>query len=167
MTITVSVAAAISAQFSATVGSLTTSAQIAPRTPISYQDGTGAGFANKMHVSTRTLAASASENIDLAGGTITDPQGAVVTFTKIKAIHIRPAASNSGAVVVGGAASNAFVGPFGASTHTVAVPPGGILLLVDPNTGWTVTAGTADLLKITNASSTGSATYDIELFGEG
>jgi hypothetical protein len=59
------------------------------------------------------------------------------------------------------------LGPFGASTHTVAVPPGGILLLVDPNTGWTVTAGTADLLKITNASSTGSATYDIELFGEG
>ncbi len=40
--------------------------------------------------------------------------------------------------------------PFGAAGDTIAVPPGGCLLLVHPGAGWTVTAATADLLRIVN-----------------
>lgn len=166
MTLAVSIKAWISAQYAATAGRLVTSAQLSERSPVSYVDGSGSGKVSKMHASTRTLAASASESLDLAGGTLTDPSGAVLTFTKVKALHIRPSTSNAGTIVVGGAASNAFVGPFGASTHTISVPAGGILLLADPGTGWTVTAGTGDILKVLNGSGAASATYDLEIFGE-
>lgn len=166
MSIDISVNAGITAQFLATLGALTTSAQLANRAPIAFADGTGLGKVAKMHVSTRTLAASASETLDLAGGTLTDPQGQVVTFTKIKVLHVRPSASNPGTVIVGGTPANGFLGWFGSAANQIAIPPGGVLLIVDPNTGWTVTAGTGDLLKIANGSGSASATYDIEIFGE-
>lgn len=126
--------------------------------------GTGANQADLMFADQRTLSASATENLDLAGG-LTDAFGTTLTFAKIKAIMVRAAPGNTNDVVIGGAASNAFVGPFGGTTPTVAVKPGGFLLLFAPATGWTVTASTGDILKVANSSSGTSVTYDVVLIG--
>lgn len=117
------------------------------------------GKADLMYTATRTLAASATEDLDLAG-VLTNGFGATFTATEILAIVVEAATGNTNNVVVGGASLNAFVGPFGASTHTLAVKPGQYIALID-NQGWTVTAGTGDLLRVANSSSGTGVTYTI------
>lgn len=129
----------------------------------SLSNGTGQGQANMQFSDTRALTASASESLDLAGG-LTSPLGTTITFTKIKALFIKAAATNTGNLKVGEGVANAFVGPFGASAVGNLVAPGGTLLLMAPVDGWTVTAGTGDLLKIENLVAAAAA-YDIVLIG--
>lgn len=129
--------------------------------------GTGAGQADKIFADTRTLAASASEDLDLAG-VLADPLGSLVTFVKIKALIIRAAAGNTNNVIVGGATTNGFVAWAGGATHTVTVRPGGLFALVAGDadaSGYAVTAGTADLLKIANSGAGTSVSYDILVIG--
>lgn len=129
-------------------------------------DGTGPNQANRRFVSQRTLAASANEQLDLAGA-LTDAFGATINMTAIKAILIVAAAGNTNDIIVGNAATNGFVGPFGAATHTAAVRPGGELLFVAPATGWPVTPGTGDQLRIANGGAGTPVTYDIVIIGIG
>lgn len=126
--------------------------------------GVGAGQADKLFSDKRTLAASATENLDLAG-TLVDPLGTVLNFAKVKAILIIADPSNTNNVVIGGAATNAFVGPFGTATDTIAVKPGGVQLIAVPGSGWTVTAATADLLKVANSGSGSAVTYKVVIVG--
>lgn len=131
-----------------------------------FSDGTGVDQANALFADKRTLAASASEDLDLAGG-ITDALGATLTLSAVKAIRIHAAAANGGNITVGGAAANAFIGPFGAAAHTVSIPPNGIVELINPSAaGWAVVAGTGDLLRVTNANAGAAADYTIEILGE-
>jgi hypothetical protein len=146
------------------LASVTAETTSATRNSIRLENGTGNNQASKMFSDTRTLAASATEDLDLAGSLV-DPIGATLTFTAIKAIYIKAADANTNDVIVGGAASNGFQGPFGNVNDTIAVRPGGILELVAPKTGWTVTAGTGDLLKIANGGGSTSVTYDIVIIG--
>lgn len=128
-------------------------------------DGTGSGQANRLWHDQRTLAASATENLDLAGS-LADAFGATVTFARVKGLLIAASSANSNAVVVGAAASNAWSTWVGASTHTVTVRPGGVLLLTAPDaTAYAVTAGTGDILKIANGGAGTSVTYDIVILG--
>lgn len=130
-----------------------------------FTNGSGANQASLIFSDTRTLTASASENLDLAG-VLTDAFGAVINFTKIKALILRTAAANTNDVVIGGAATNGFISPFGAATDTVKVRPGGVMVLVSPDaTGYAVTAGTADQLKVANSGAGTPVTYDIVLIG--
>lgn len=145
-----------------TIGS--TSADIALRNLFQLTPGTTTGKADKLFASSRTLAASATEDLDLAG-VLTDPLGTTLTFVKVKAIYVKAAAANTNSVIVGGAASATFVGPFADATDKITIPPGGAVLLVHPGAGWTVTATTADLLKVANSSSGTSVTYEIVLIG--
>lgn len=126
--------------------------------------GTGANQADKVFHDQRTLAASASEELDLAGG-LTDALGAALTFVKVKALIVKAAAGNTNDVVVGGAAANGFATPFADASDKVNVKPGGILALVAPGAGYTVTAGTGDLLKIANSAGGSGVTYDIIVIG--
>jgi hypothetical protein len=140
--------------------------QVDARHRLDYEDGTGAGQANALFTDTRTLTASATENIDLAGS-LEDALGNAVAFTAVKAIRIRASAANTNSVIVGGAASNAFLGPFGDATDTVAVKPGGVFVIGDGSaTGWAVTAGTGDILKVANSAAGTAVTYTIEIIGE-
>lgn len=128
-------------------------------------DGSGAGQANKMFHDQRTLAASGTENLDLAGS-LTDPLGTTLTFTKIRALLIYAASANTNLVNVGGAASLGFTTWVGDVTDVVKVRPGGLFLLTAPDaTAYAVTAGTGDLLTITNSSSGTGVTYDIVILG--
>jgi len=127
-------------------------------------DGTGNGQANAMFSDTRTLAGAANEELDLAG-VLVDPHGATLTFTKIKAIIIKASVDNPDKITIGGSASNAFLGPFGNSSDVIDLLPGNAIQITNVNAGWTVTAGTADKLKILNADADDPAVYEIILIG--
>ncbi|NML61834.1 hypothetical protein HHL21_12260 [Massilia sp. RP-1-19] len=128
-------------------------------------DGTGANQAKSLFSDTRTLAASGTENLDLAA-TLIDAFGAAITFTKIKALIIKASAANTNDVVVGGHATAACFSFFGAATHTLKVKPGGMIALVAPDAnGYPVTATTADMLTVTNSAGGTGVTYDVIIIG--
>jgi hypothetical protein len=134
---------------------------------VGLANGTAAGQADRIFHDRRTLAASATEDLDLAGSLV-DPFGATITFARIKALLVAAAAGNTNNVIVGGAASNQFLTWVGAGTHTVTVRPGGLLALLAGGadaTGYAVTAGTGDLLRIANSAGGTSVDYDIVLIG--
>jgi len=130
-----------------------------------FSNGTGDDQANQAFSDTRTLTASSTENLDLAGSLL-DAFGNTLTFTKVKALIVTASAANTNDVLVGGAASNAMATFFGDATDVVKVKPGGTLLLMAPESaGYAVTASTGDLLKIANSSSGTSVTYTIIIIG--
>lgn len=127
-------------------------------------NGTGAGQASQVWSDTRTLAGSASENLDLAGS-LTNAFGVTVTFTKVKLILVRARSTNnaSNAVQVQRGSSNG-VPIFLAASDGLQLGPGGLFLFFDP-TGVTVTAGTGDILTVTNSAGTNAVDYDIVIIG--
>lgn len=155
------------ATLSQTIGAAPSVSPINYPLSFNFTDGSGA---NKVHQCwsslARSIALSSNETLDLSGS-LTDAFGNSITFTKVKAILIAAANTNVNDVVVGGAASNGFISPFGGATHQVNVKPGGLLLMVAPDAnGLAVTASTADQLKITNSSSGSAVVYDIIIIGE-
>jgi hypothetical protein len=128
-------------------------------------NGTGADQANMVWTDTRTISASGTDDLDLAG-VLTDAFGATITFTKIKGMIVVAASGNTNDVVVGGDASAALVNWVGNANDVVNVKPGGLFAAVAPNSaGYAVTATTGDILQIANSSSSTSVTYDIILIG--
>lgn len=141
------------------------------RAPLHYDrrfglgNGVGAGRADLMWSDTRTIAASGSESLDLAGSLV-DALGVTLNFARVKALIVVAAAANGNDVVVGGASENAWIGPFGSATDKVKVRPGGALALFAPGaTGYPVTAGTGDLLQLANSGAGTSVTYDVIIIG--
>jgi len=126
--------------------------------------GTGSSQADLLFSDTRTLSASATEDLDLSGS-LTDPLGATLAFVKIKGIIIKAASGNTNNVEVKPATTNGFLGAFNAAADTLIIPPSGMIQLMAPVSGWAVTAGTGDLITVTNSSSGTGVTYDIILIG--
>lgn len=132
---------------------------------IALASGTGAGQADKVFTDTRTIAASGTDDLDLAGSLV-DGLGQTLTFVKVKAIIVIAADGNTNDVVVGAAASNQFVGPFGAATHTLKVRPGGFVAFACKDaTAWGVTAATGDLLRVANGGAGTSVDYTVIVIG--
>lgn len=128
--------------------------------------GTGAGKADRLFSDRRTLAASGTEDLDLAG-TLLDAFGAAITFARIKGLVIAAAAANTNNVVVGAAASNPWATLLSA-TGTVTLRPGAFIAIgtgVADATAYAVTATTAELLKIANSGAGTPVTYDIHIIG--
>ncbi|MFJ2292101.1 hypothetical protein ACIOG7_10370 [Streptomyces sp. NPDC087894] len=133
---------------------------------LSLANGTGAGKADRVFSDRRTLAASGTEDLDLAG-VLVDAFGATITFARIKGLVIAAAAGNTNNVVVGAASSNPWSTLLGA-TGTLLVRPGAFVAVgtgAADATGYAVTASTGDLLKIANSSSGSAVTYDIHIIG--
>ena len=132
---------------------------------VALANGTGLGQADRIFHDNRTLTASATEDLDLAG-VLVDAFGATLTFARIKALIVAADAGNTNNVIVGGAATNQFLTWVGAATHTVTVRPGGVLLLAASDaTAYVVTAATGDLLRIANSAGGTSVSYSIVLVG--
>jgi len=130
-----------------------------------YSTGTGANSADRIWHDQRTIAASGTDDLDLAG-VLVDVFGATVTFARIRSIVVQAASANTNNVIIGAAASNQFATWVGAATHTVTVRPGGLFCVANSDaTGYAVTAGTGDLLRIANSGAGTSVTYDIILIG--
>lgn len=132
---------------------------------IALADGSGANQANKLFADSRTVAASATDSLDL-NGALNDALGQSLALTRVAAIMIKAAAGNGGDLLVGPAAVNGFLGPWNAAADRNKVKPGGILLLVAPTAaGFPVVAGTGDLLNVVNSNAGASGSYDIVIVG--
>lgn len=131
---------------------------------MSFTDGVGANNADLLFADERTLSASSSEDLDLAG-VLSDAFGATITMAEVVGLIVYAAPGNTNNVVVGDA--TAPVPLFGGTNPTVSVKPGGIFVLFAPDAAgqFTVGAGSTDDLKITNSSSGSSVTYTIVVLG--
>lgn len=156
---------AVTATHTSALDLTTVSAPLAKAVNKTLTSGTGANQADVIFHDQRTIAASGTEDLDLAG-TLTGAFGATVTFARIKLIVITAAAANTNNVVVGGASSNGFINWVSDATDKVVIRPGGAFCLLAPDaTAYAVTAGTGDLLTVANSSSGTGVTYDVILVG--
>lgn len=129
-----------------------------------WTSGTGANAADMLWHDTRTLSASATEDLDLAG-VLTNAFGVTQTFARIKAIVVSAASGNTNNVNVTRPASNG-VPLFLAASDGIPVRPGGEFIWVAPDaTAVAVTAGTGDLLTFTNSAGSTSVTYSVMIIG--
>lgn len=142
------------------------SANTALELALELANGTGAGQADVTFVDTRTLAASGTEDLDLAGA-LTDPLGGAAAFARVKLLVVQAAAGNTNNVNVTRPASNG-APLFLAAGDGVSLRPGEFLMLAvgaEDATGHAVTGGTGDLLTVTNSGGGTSVTYSIAVVG--
>lgn len=132
-------------------------------TRIALPSGIGAGQADLIFTDTRTVVASGTDALDLAGS-LAGPFGGTLTFVKLKGLLVRAAAANTNNVNVNRPASNG-VPLFAAGSDSIPVQPGGLFLWVAPKAGITVTPASGDLLNCDNSGSGTGVTYDIVIIG--
>jgi hypothetical protein len=131
-------------------------------------NGTGAGQADRLWSDTRTLAASATEDLDLSGTGLTDAFGTTVTFPKVSAVIVKAAPGNTNNVVVGAAATNAWATLLNA-TGTITLRPGAWVAIAVGEadaSGYATTAGTGDLLRVANSGAGTAVSFDIIVVGK-
>jgi hypothetical protein len=166
MTVTSTLSAAVSFSQSSALDLGTANLPVSVRAAVQLASGTGAGQADVAYQDRRTLAASGTEDLDLAG-TLVGAFGATLTFVKIKGLYIKAADANTNNVVIGAAGSNAWATLLN-STGTITLRPGAAALfmagLADAS-GYAVTAGTGDLLHVANSAGSTSVTYDVVVIG--
>lgn len=135
------------------------------RTKIELANGTGSSSADLMFHDQRTIAASSSEDLDLAGALTNPLTGSALTFVELRGLIVTASASNTNNVRVTRPASNG-VPLFLAAGDGIDIPPGGCLCWFCPADGKvTVTASTGDLLTVANSSSGSSVVYDVVIIG--
>ena len=133
---------------------------------VSLGSGTGAGKADRLFTDTRSLAASATEDLDLSGALL-DVLGGPAVFARIKGLIIYAHDDNVNNVVVGAAASNQWATLLN-TTGTITLRPGATAAFMAGKadaTVWAVTAATGDLLKIANSGAGSAVNYDIVILG--
>lgn len=107
---------------------------------------------------TRTLAASANEDLDLAG-VLASAFGATITGAELLLIYVEAAAGNTNNVNVTRPAANG-VPLFLAAGDGVGILPGEYFFRVSEK-GIAITAATGDLINIANSAAGTSVTYDV------
>ena len=127
--------------------------------------GVVADMADRVWSDTRTLAASATEDLDFSGS-LTQPDGSAFVLVKLKALLITAAAGNTNDVQVIRPAANG-VPIFATASDQHNIKPGGMLFMYSPTLAGicAVTAGTGDLITITNSGAGTSVTYSIVAIG--
>lgn len=166
MTLTTTIALSVTGNQAASVDLGTTAAKRALSTSVSLTNGTAAGMADLMFADTRTLAASGTEDLDLAGA-LADAFGTAQVFARVKALVIKADAGNTNNVLVSRPASNGLT-IFSAAGDQVVVRPGETFALIAgaaDAVGHVVTAATGDLLTITNSGGTTGVTYSVMVVG--
>ena len=145
---------------------VTGAAPMGYRKSLAFTDGGGANQAQFMFSDQRTLSASASEDLDLAGS-LTDIYGNTLTFASVKAMLFFLPSTAGGDLTITAKASNGFASWVAAAGDAINVKPGGLALFLAPGaTGYAVTAGTGDLLTVTNGDGAASVTYDVIFMGD-
>ncbi len=166
MTLKSTLAISASAQLAGSTDLATIQSPLAFQRAVNLGNGTAVGKADRMFADKRTLAASATEDLDLAGALL-DALGGPAAFARIKGLIIAASKDNTNNVIFGAASSNAWATLLN-STGTVTLRPGAAACFMagaaDP-TGWAVTAGTGDLLKVANSAGGTSVDYDIVVIG--
>jgi hypothetical protein len=135
-------------------------------TNVQFTNGTSSGQVDRAYYAVRELAGGANETLDLAG-VLADIFGNVLTFAKVKAIIVKVVTETDGVDLELGpnAANGAGIGgPWKDASDKSYVAANGLFVWYDPN-GFTVTAGTADLLYAANRSGGTTITYRILVLG--
>ncbi|MGW1267537.1 hypothetical protein [Streptomyces sp. NPDC002491] len=133
---------------------------------MSLASGTGAGKADKVWADRRTLAASATEDLDLAG-VLLDAFGSAITLARVKGLVVAASKDNTNNVLVGAASGSPWATLLN-STGVVTLRPGAFLAVgtgAADAVGYAVTATSADLLKVANSAGSTSVAYDILIIG--
>ena len=131
----------------------------------SITNGTGANQANAVYIDYFSIAASGTLDIDLSGS-LEDAHGNVLVFTAIKEILLAADSTNTNDVILGNGGANSFLGPLGAAAHTITLKPGQRTGMTNYSAaGWSVTAGTGDILRVANSSSGTAVTGAITIVG--
>ena len=127
-----------------------------------FSSGTGANQANALYQTQGTLGASASTTYDL-NASLTDDFGQSVTCTKLRALVVKAASGNTNNVVIGGGSTTiTSLTTTGALTTGIVVRPGGVLVWTFPDaTGAALTAGSSDVLTVSNSAGSTSVTFDL------
>ncbi len=164
MALTVTGSVSVVAAHTGTTDFVTVSAPLSLAKAIALADGTGANQANRMFHDQRTIAASGTDDLDLAG-VLVDALGVTMTLARVKGIYVSAASANTNNVLIGGG-TNPLANWVGATGDIVSVRPGGVFFLMAPDvTAYAVTAGTGDILRIGNSAAGTSVTYDIVIIG--
>ncbi len=136
---------------------------------INTTDGTAAGQADLMFMEERVVGDGANDDLDLAGA-LSDALGVTLTYITIVSITIVNApisgAANTTDLTIG-AGTNPFFGFLGSATDTVGpLKPGASFQIASSDAAGlgTVTAATADILRIANSAGA-AATYQICIVG--
>jgi len=115
-----------------------------------FASGVGLNQIDRVFWDERTIAGSATDSLDLAGGGLVDPLGVAFAPARIKVLIVNNLGPNT-INLQRPAANGAAV--FLAASDGVAIPSGGFACFVWPDaTGIAVTAGTADLINIVNTA---------------
>jgi hypothetical protein len=121
-------------------------------------DGTSPNQAQYFYSRRLSLAGSA-QTLDIYGG-LTDGLGTTLNLATVRALIIVNRSTTAGQILtIGNAASNQFSGFLGGATQTIVLRPGGTIVLLAPLDGYTVTNGSADLLKL----DPGANTFDVDV----
>lgn len=163
MPLTTVIDANVSAALSSALDLVTASAPLAVNTRVSLPTGIATGQADVCWSDTRTVGASSTDALDLAG-VLTGNLGGLLTIVKLKAVLVRAAAANVNNVRLNRPAANG-VPLFLAVSDGIDILPGGLFLWVAPGAGVTVTPATADIINIDNSGAGTSVTYDVVLIG--
>lgn len=136
-----------------------------PKLPVSVTEalqftaGTNTiGKADILFSDTRTLAASANEDLDVAG-VLADAFGATIAAAEIVLLFIKARPENTNAVNVTRPATNGVPIYLAAGDGRSLLP--GEFELIASQRGIGVTAATADKINIANAAAGTSVTYDV------
>lgn len=163
MALSATIKASISASHTSVLDLGTATFPLSLLQSIALTDGTGANQADRIFTDTRTISASATDSLDLAGA-LTNAYG-TVTFARIKLLYVSADSGNTNNVNVTRPASNGV--PFMlAAGDGYPVHPGCFSLQVwSGATAVPVTAGTGDLIDIVNSGGGSSVTYSIVIIG--
>ena len=127
-----------------------------------FTNGSGANKVEAVVYDTGSIAASGSADIDLAGA-LKDPAGDLVVLTKVKGFLVKNTSTVGDGITVGGT----FASWLGAAGDAVKIMPGGSIVISNPTAaGYTVTAGSADVMTLTNLDGVNAQTYEVEVLGE-
>ena len=144
---------------------LTTPSETLPWIDFDVASGTIAASMDLLWHDQRTLAASATEDLDLSGSLV-DAFGTTMAFVDVRMIVVKASTANTNDVLVGGAAANQFINWVSDASDVVVVKPGAMFMLYSPaDPSYAVTAATGDLLKIANSAAGTGVTYDIYIGG--
>lgn len=132
-----------------------------------FAEGTAANqFNNVWADANRTLAATTGEQLDLSG-TLTNSLGETIDFTKVRTLIVQNDSTHTSCTLsVGPGTTNGVTTIWSGTTPTETVRPnGGMTIKHSPDvTGFAVTAGSADTIRIYNNGST-TATYTVMAIG--
>lgn len=132
---------------------------------LQLSSGTGSNQFDRMYSDNVSIAASSNLDLDLRGG-LTDPFGATLNIVELRAILIRSRSTNLNNLGIGGTVTNQLTGIFSDASDQLILRPGEVFFKgIFPDGAVTLTAGTADLLRLTNLAGTNTISVDVLIFG--